>query len=108
MEYRRSTCPIANTLDELGDRWSLLIIRDLFGGKHRFEEFLGSAEKISTNILTDRLKRLEQLGLITKKPYGLHSRRMDYELTERGRSLSPVLEAIIGWGLEHIEGTVGR
>ncbi len=108
MEQKRSACPIANTLDEIGDRWTLLIIRDMyFVGKHRFEEFLQSDEQISTNILTDRLKRLEQLELITKEPYGTHPHRMSYSLTERGRSLGPVLEVIFQWGLQHIEGTHG-
>lgn len=106
MEQKRSACPIANTLDELGDRWTLLIIRDmLFVGKQRFEEFLQSDEHISTNILADRLKRLEQLGLISKEPYSSHALRMSYSLTERGRSLEPVLEAIVQWGLANIEGT---
>ncbi len=106
MDQKRSTCPIANTLDEIGDRWTLLIIRDMyFVGKQRFEEFLESDEKISTNILADRLKRLEQLELITKEPYGSHPHRMSYRLTERGCTLGPVLEAIVHWGLEHIEGT---
>ena len=105
MDQRRSTCPIANTLDEIGDRWTLLIIRDMLGGKHRFDEFLESDEKISTNILADRLKRLEQLCLITKEPYSSHPHRMQYELTERGYSLGPVLDAIVQWGLVNIEGT---
>jgi DNA-binding HxlR family transcriptional regulator len=105
MDQKRSTCPVANTLDEIGDRWTLLIIRDMFAGKHRYEEFLESDEKISTNILADRLKRLEQLCLITKEPYGSHPNRMQYELTERGRSLEPVLDAIAAWGLANIEGT---
>lgn len=100
---RRSSCPIACTLDEIGDRWTLLVIRDMyFLGKQRFEEFLQSPEKISTNILAERLKRLEQLELITKKPYGQHSQRMSYFLTERGQKLVPVLEAIMHWGLENI------
>jgi DNA-binding HxlR family transcriptional regulator len=103
---RRSACPIACTLDEIGDRWTLLVIRDmLFFNKQRFEEFLQSPEKISTNILANRLKRLEQVGLIMKQPYGSHSQRMSYSLTERGQKLAPVLEAIIQWGLENISDT---
>jgi DNA-binding HxlR family transcriptional regulator len=103
---RRSACPIACTLDEIGDRWTLLVIRDmLFFDKQKFEEFLQSPEKISTNILANRLKRLEQFGLIMKQPYGSHSQRMSYSLTERGRKLVPVLEAIIRWGLENIPNT---
>lgn len=103
---RRSNCPIACTLDLIGDRWTLLIIRDmLFFGKQRFEEFLESPEGISTNILTSRLKSLEQLGLVEKQPYSNHSRRMNYQLTERGQSLRPVLRTMIAWGLKHIPET---
>jgi DNA-binding HxlR family transcriptional regulator len=103
---RRSHCPIACTLDVIGDRWTLLIIRDmLFFGKQRFEEFLESPEGISTNILTSRLKSLEQLGLVEKQPYSNHSRRMNYQLTERGQTLRPVLKTMIDWGLENIPET---
>jgi DNA-binding HxlR family transcriptional regulator len=102
----RSACPIACTLDLLGDRWTLLIIRDmLFFRKERFEEFLASPEGISTNILTQRLKLLEELGLILKEPYSNHRRRMSYRLTERGQSLKPVLKVMIAWGLKHIPDT---
>jgi|SRR5690606_19626643 len=101
----RSSCPIACTLDLIGDRWTLVVLRDLFLGKQRFEEFLNSPEKISTNILADRLRRLEQLGMLDKQPYGNHRRRMQYQLNERGRSLLPVMEAIMSWGLDNIPGT---
>lgn len=105
-QERRSNCPIACTLDLIGDRWTLLIIRDmLFFGKQRFEEFLESPEGISTNILTNRLKSLEEIGLVEKQPYSNHSRRMNYQLTERGRSLHSVLKATIDWGLENIPET---
>lgn len=105
-DERRSNCPIACTLDLVGDRWALLIIRDmLFLGKQRFEEFLESPEGISTNILASRLKSLEQLGLVEKQPYSNHSRRMNYQLTEQGRSLRVVLKAMIDWGLENIPET---
>jgi DNA-binding HxlR family transcriptional regulator len=103
---RRSHCPIACTLDLIGDRWTLLIIRDmLFFRKQRFEEFLESPEGISTNILTSRLKSLEQLGLVEKQPYSNHSRRMNYQLTEQGQSLRSVMKAMIDWGLENIPET---
>src|SRR5688500_12381023 len=76
--HRRSNCPIACTLDIIGDKWTILIIRDMrFFGKSRFEDFLASPEKISTNILTARLKKMEDAGLVEKSPYGTHSRRMD-------------------------------
>jgi DNA-binding HxlR family transcriptional regulator len=102
----RSPCPIACTLDLIGDRWTLLVIRDMmFLDKHRFEEFLESPEGISTNILADRLKSLEELGLVEKQPYGNHARRMNYSLTETGKSLKPVLKIMATWGLKHLENT---
>lgn len=102
----QSICPIARALNEIGDRWTLVVIRDMyFFNKQRFEEFLQSPEKISTNILAERLRRLEQLGIITKQPYGSHSQRMNYSLTQRGKELVPVLEALVKWGLENIPGT---
>ena len=106
MPAQRSPCPIACTLDLIGDRWTLLIVRDMmFFDKHRFEEFLESPEGISTNILANRLKLLEDLGLVEKQPYSNHSRRMNYQLTEQGRSLRPVLKTMIAWGLKHIPET---
>ncbi len=103
---KRSPCPVSCTLDLIGDRWTLLVIRDMmFFGKQRFEEFLESPEGISTNILASRLKRLEELGLAEKQPYSNHSRRMNYQLTEKGKSLRPVLKTITVWGLKHIDDT---
>lgn len=101
----RSNCPIACTLDLIGDRWTLLVLRDLFLGKSRYDDFLASPEGISTNVLADRLKRLEASGMVSKRPYGSHRRRMAYELTERGRGLSKVLEAMAEWGLTHVPDT---
>jgi DNA-binding HxlR family transcriptional regulator len=94
----RSDCPIACTLDLIGDRWTLLIVRDLFKGRHRFSEFLASDEGIKTNILTDRLKRLERAGLVKRSPYEDRPPRYEYHLTPSGRSLSPVLRAMFDWG----------
>jgi DNA-binding HxlR family transcriptional regulator len=106
MTLRRSPCPIACTLDLIGDRWTLLIIRDMmFFNKQRFEEFLESPEGISTNILASRLKLLEELGLVEKQLYGNHSRRMNYQLTAEGNSLRPVLKVMTAWGLKHVTGT---
>ena len=103
---QRSCCPIACTLDLIGDRWTLLIIRDMmFFGKQRFDEFLDSPEGISTNILANRLKSLEASGLVEKQPYSNHSRRMNYVLTQRGESLRPVLKTITAWGLKHLPDT---
>lgn len=106
IESRRSPCPIACSLDLIGDRWTLLVIRDMmFFGKQRFEEFLESPEGISSNILANRLKSLEEMGLVEKQPYSNHPRRMNYQLTERGKSLRPVLKVMTAWGLKHISDT---
>ena len=95
----RSQCPIANTLDIIGDRWTLLIIRDiLINGKHRFREFQDIPEAFPTNILSNRLKRLEGWGLIEKRAYQEHPVRYEYHLTEYGEALEPVLKAIESWG----------
>jgi DNA-binding HxlR family transcriptional regulator len=101
----RSSCPVACTLDLIGDRWTLLVVRDLFLGKERFAEFLESPEGIATNILSDRFHRLEQAGLVARLPSASHQGRGTYRLTARGATLRPVLKAVIAWGLEHIPGT---
>lgn len=97
----RSGCPVARCLDLLGDRWTLLVLRDLFFGRKRFGEFLASPEGIPTNILADRLKRLCDAGLVAAAPYQAHPPRMDYTLTERGAELRPVLRALVDWGQKH-------
>ena len=104
----RSPCPIANTLDILGDKWSLLVIRDLFAGKSTYSEFQSSPEHIPTNILADRLKRLAENGIIQKSPYQQHPVRYAYQLTDKGRSLGCVLKELAEWGLKNIEGTEAR
>ncbi len=101
----RSTCPVACTLDVLGDRWSLLIVRDLFQGKRRYGEFAASSEGIPTNILADRLKRLERAGIIATRPYSEHPPRLEYTLTDAGRDLGPVVRTLAEWGLQHVPGT---
>lgn len=102
---RRSVCPITNTLDVLGDKWTLLVVRDMFLGKKTYGEFLASPEGIPTNILADRLKRLEQHGIIDRTPYQQSPVRYAYRLTSKGQQLSPVINAIIEWGLDNIPGT---
>jgi DNA-binding HxlR family transcriptional regulator len=92
-------------LDVIGDRWTLLIVRDLFAGKRRYGEFLGSPEGIPTNILAERLKRLEGAGLLESVAYSEHPPRYEYQLTQRGRDLAPVLDALADWGLEQFPGT---
>ncbi|MBC7771374.1 MAG: helix-turn-helix transcriptional regulator [Pyrinomonadaceae bacterium] len=105
---RRSVCPVACTLEVLGDKWTLLVIRDLLCGRSSFQEFLDSPERIATNILSDRLERLVGSGLVETVPSTVRSDRHTYTLTNRGRALTPVLEAIRDWGLAHIPGTRAR
>ena len=103
--FERSCCPITNALDIFGDRWTLLIIRDLVLGKRRYQELISSAEKIASNILADRLKKLEAAGLVTRRAYQQKPARYEYFLTEKGESLRPVLVAIISWTQEHYPDT---
>jgi DNA-binding HxlR family transcriptional regulator len=104
---RRSCCPVACTLDLIGDRWTLLVVRDLFAGRTRFAEFARAPEGIASNILTQRLEAMVANGLVERhaEAGGGHAR---YHLTARGRSLRPVLEALSAWGLENIKGTEAR
>ncbi len=102
---RRSVCPIANTLDILGDRWTLLVIRDLLKGKRRYVEFSASPERIATNLLSERLKRLEQQGIVESRLYSTHPPRSEYHLTPKGEDLRPVVSSLRRWGLRHILGT---
>ena len=102
---RRSPCPLACTLDIIGDRWTLLVLRDLFVGRSHFKHFAASPEGIATNILSDRLNRLVEHGLAERYPSDELPGRDAYRLTDDGRSLEPVLRAMADWGLEHLEGT---
>ena len=94
-------CPIARTLDIIGDRWTLLIVRDLFLGQRRFGALLASSPGIPPKLLSGRLKRLEQRALIERVVYSQHPLRAEYRLTEEGRSLAPLLEEMVRWGLDH-------
>lgn len=105
---RRSPCPVACTLDLLGDRWTLLVVRDLFAGKAHYGEFLASPEGIATNILAARLAMLQAAGIVRTSPSPVREGASRYELTARGRSLRPVLRAVAHWGLEHLPGTQAR
>lgn len=103
--FRRSACAIANTLDLVGDRWSLLVIRDLLSGKRTFSELVASPERIPTNILADRLKRLEEAGIIVSAAYHQHPVRYAYSLSPKGLALGDVLLALVRWGKQYIPGT---
>jgi DNA-binding HxlR family transcriptional regulator len=98
----RSTCPISTGLELFGDRWTLLVIRDLmFAGKRHFREFLQSEEAISSNVLADRLNSLVESGIVTKNGDPTHAQKAVYSLTEKGLDLLPVLVAMSAWTQKH-------
>ncbi len=98
MIYEPKQCPVRYVMGVFGDRWSLLIIRDMmFRGSARFQDFLKAGEGISTNILSDRLSRLEAQEIITRQRDPANGRQVLYELTEKGSDLLPVMLAAIEW-----------
>jgi len=99
----RSGCAINLTLEAIGDKWSLLVIRDIiFGGKRHFRELLASEEGISSNILADRLRALTEAGILTRADDPAHKQKVIYSLTERGIELLPILAAMSAWGVKHM------
>jgi len=106
---RRSGCPVAISLEILGDRWSLLIIRDLMvRGLRTFSDFQQSGEKIATNILSDRLRKLEGAGIIRTRPEKSDARKSNYRLTKKGIDLAPVLLELLIWGSRHEQTGLSR
>ena len=104
--FLRSPCAVASTLDLVGDKWSLLVVRDLLRGQITYGELQNSPEGIPTNILADRLKRLDEAGLIAKSAYQQHPVRYAYRLTDKGKALGEVLLALARWGKKYIPGTL--
>jgi DNA-binding HxlR family transcriptional regulator len=99
---RRSGCPLNASVEMLGDRWSLLILRDMMlRGYRTFNEFLKSEEKIATNILADRLRRLEHDGIITSERDPSDGRKLIYSLTAKGIDLAPVMTEMVLWAARH-------
>lgn len=95
----RSPCPVSSALELMGDKWTLLIVRDMMiMGKKHFGDFTASSEGIPTNILAERLRRLKSGGLITRTPYQTNPVRHEYRLTPKGLDLMPVLLELIRWG----------
>lgn len=105
---RRSPCPVAGTLDLLGDKWTLLVVRDLLSGKTTYSDLAASPESIATNILAERLKRLTKSRLVRSTTSRRRAGSREYHLTDLGQSLRPVLEAMRDWGLANIRGTEAR
>ena len=101
---RRSGCPLNASVEMLGDRWSLLIIRDLMvRGLQTFKDFQESGERIASNILTDRLRRLQAVGIIRAEAGETDGRRVNYRLTKKGIDLAPLLLELLLWGAQHEE-----
>ncbi len=104
---RRSPCPVACALDIFGDRWTLLVIRDLMLGKSRYKDFAASPEGIPSNILADRLERLVTHGIASRERL-TSGKRHGYHLTEKGEALKPILAGMRDWALRWEEGTEAR
>ncbi len=97
--YRQKNCPVARTLDVIGERWTILLLRDLLLlGPRRYQDFQESLTGVAPNTLSARLKTMEAHGLIARRQYSEHPPRLEYYLTEKGKSLGPVLKALREWG----------
>ncbi len=105
-ECKRSRCPVACVLDVLGDKWTLLVVRDIFFGKHTFKELQDSVERIPSNILADRLKRLQEQELIRRELYQERPKRYAYYLTEKGKDLGPVMKSLVEWSNKYFPDSV--
>ncbi len=106
LKNKRSNCPIASALDVVGDRWTLLVIRDIgLFCKHRNKDFQNGAEGIPSNILAARLHRLVDQGLLERRLYQSRPPRYEYHLTAAGRALLPVVGELARWGAANIDGT---
>ncbi len=98
-------CPVARTLDVIGERWTILILRDLFlAGPRRYQDFADSLKDISPNTLSDRLKTLEAHEIVERHFYSEHPPRAEYRLTAKGKELGPVLKSLRAWGRKHTVG----
>ena len=95
-------CPVAKSLELVGERWTLLIVRDLLPGARRFQDFQKSLKGIAPNILSDRLKLMEEHGLVRRRFYSEHPPRAEYALTEKGKELGVVVGALAAWGSRHV------
>ena len=94
----QEVCPVARALGVIGDRWTILVLRDLLGGRTRYVDLAASLHGISPNLLSDRLQRLEAEGIVTRSMYSEHPPRAEYLLTPKGRALGPLLEGLRRWG----------
>jgi DNA-binding HxlR family transcriptional regulator len=95
-------CPVAKSLELIGDRWTLLLVRDLLHGACRFQDFQDSLKGIAPTVLSDRLKLMEEHGLVERRFYSDHPPRAEYLLTDKGRELGVVVGALAVWGSRHV------
>ena len=105
-EYEGQDCAVAATLEVIGERWTLLILRDILRGNRRFSEMQESLG-LARNVLSSRLSRLIEEDIVERRPYQEHPPRYEYFLTEKGLDLWPVLVALLGWGDKHVYGSEG-
>lgn len=101
MEKSLPACPVETTLTLIGDKWRVLILRDLMGGVKRFGELRRSVGNVTQKVLTAQLRAMEESGLVSRKVYAEVPPRVEYTLTETGYSLRPVLDAMMSWGEEY-------
>lgn len=100
--YEMEDCPVARALNVVGERWTLLILRDLLTlGPRRFQDFQESLAGVAPNTLSARLKAMEESGLVERVMYSERPPRLEYRLTDKGRSLGPIVKAMRDWGLKH-------
>jgi DNA-binding HxlR family transcriptional regulator len=100
--YDIPDCPVARTLDLIGERWTILLLRDLLlQGPRRFQDFQASLPGVAPNILSTRLKAMEDSGLVRRQLYSERPPRLEYLLTDKGKSLGPVVKAMRDWGTKH-------
>jgi DNA-binding HxlR family transcriptional regulator len=100
--YDIGDCPVARTLDLIGERWTILILRDLLlHGHRRFQDFQDAFDGVAPNTLSARLKALEESGLVVRQAYSDRPPRFEYVLTDKGRSLGPIVKALRDWGAKH-------
>ena len=101
--YQIDECPVARTLDLIGERWTILLLRDLLlHGARRFQDFQASLPGVAPNILSARLKAMEDNGLVRRSLYSERPPRLNYELTDKGKSLGPIVKAMRDWGNKHL------
>ena len=97
----QQSCPIARSLDVIGDRWTMLVVRDLLRGRTRYSDLLTSCAGISPNVLSERLKTLEEHQIVERVFYSDHPPRAEYRLTEKGAALRPAIRALFAWGEQY-------